>query len=59
MDNGSLKPSILPTGQSPPSGARSRTTLPDYAAAGTAITQADAALAGGFARLRQDGYSVG
>jgi hypothetical protein len=29
-----------------------------YAVATTAITQADAALAAGFARLRQDGYSI-
>jgi outer membrane biosynthesis protein TonB len=29
-----------------------------YAAASTAITQADAALAAAFARLRQDGYSI-
>ena len=30
-----------------------------YAAASTAITQADAALGAGFARLRQDGYTIG
>jgi hypothetical protein len=30
-----------------------------YAAATAAINQADAALAAGFARLRQDGYSIG
>jgi len=39
--------------------AAERADKRQYAAATTAIAQADAALSAGFARLRQDGYSIG
>ena len=41
------------------SDAAGRADRQRYAAASTAITQADAALAAGFARLREQGYTVG
>ena len=42
-----------------PARAADRADKQGYAAASTAITQADAALAAGFARLREDGFTVG
>jgi serine/threonine protein kinase len=40
-------------------GAAQRENKHEYSAAGLAITQADAALQAAFAKLRQDGYSIG
>jgi hypothetical protein len=39
--------------------AAGRSDKRQYAAATTAIAQGEAALGAGFARLRQDGYSIG
>jgi serine/threonine protein kinase len=39
--------------------AADRNDKPQYAAASTSISQANAALGAGFARLRQDGYAIG